>query len=377
VAQPDPPSATGPALHVVGIYPPDACGVGADPDCLAVPTNASIKLRFDRFLNPATVNRQAIQVYTGDPDFSPSITFEVVYDPVERVVEFRVPSGQGFKPQTLYQVVLNVAKDAGDFGLRAFDGAPLAEADVPLHSSFFTGTTGSQPPRWLVPTCKTIVKGVLGQTLGNCSGPACHASSGNQVNGAAQAGPPYGLMLDDLDSFAESAIRRIAKETELGDESGGIPAERSSRFGVRMPLLDPRSPGNSYLLYKLFMRRENFEPCPAGATQTVCRQDPDADPSVSTHADLPLAKGETLVPSDDELIRLREWFVRGEPMPLLQYLQNQPVQGNVHLQGLRALSLFIATGADCEHQPLRGQDRRELQREAAPGPVPAISVDSL
>src|SRR5882724_980375 len=165
VAQPEPPAAAGPAVQLLAMYPPDGCGVGVDPDCAPVPVNASIKLRFDRFLDTATINRQAIQVYTGDPKFSPSITFQVDYDPVERVVEFRVPPGQALKPQTLYQLVLSVAKDAGDFGIRAFDGAPLAEADLPLQTSFFTGTAAVDQPADVVPSCATIV-GEVFNTLG-------------------------------------------------------------------------------------------------------------------------------------------------------------------------------------------------------------------
>jgi hypothetical protein len=376
VATPDPPRATGPGVHVVGSYPPDGCGVGPDPDCLPVPTNASIKLRVDRFLDPATINRQAIQVYTGDPDFSPGITFQVVYDPVERVVELRVPRGQAFKPQTLYQVVLNVPKDEGDFGLRAFDGAPLTEAELPLHSSFFTGTAPVEHPDEDVPTCQTVLTEVLGQPLGNCAGSACHASANNRLGDSILAGPPYGLSLDGPEPFMRTAVRRVAHETELGDESGGIPAERSSRFGVRMPLIDPHNPGNSYLLYKLLMRPENFEPCPPGAEQPVCLHDPTADPGLSSHTDLPLSPGETSVPSAEELLRLREWFVRGEPMPLLQYIEGAPIQGNVRLQGLRALAQFIAAGADCSaSQRERARDETVLRGRGAA--VPAISVDSL
>ena len=201
-----------------------------------MPTNAAIKLRFDRLLNPATVNRQAIQVYTGDPKFSPGVTFQVAYDPVERVVEFRVPPGQGFASQTLYQVVLNVAKNEGDFGMRAFDGAPLAGPDGPLRTSFFTGNAPVAQPLDPVVKCATIVRDVLGPSLGNCAGAACHSSSGNRLDGQALAGPPYGLALDSVDGFVKTAVQRIAHETELGDESGGIPAESGPRFGVRMPL---------------------------------------------------------------------------------------------------------------------------------------------
>lgn len=375
MARPDPPSAAGSPVRVLAMYPPDTCGVGSDPDCAPVPTNASIKLRFDRFLNPATVNRQAIQVYTGDPQFSPGVTFQVVYDPVERVVEFRVPPGQGFAAQALYTIVLNVAKEDGDFGIRAFDGAPLSEADGPLKTSFLTGDGPVAQPLDSALSCATVVSQVFGQALGNCTGSACHASSGNHLGAVSLAGPPYGLALDDADAFVSSAVRRIAHETELGDQSGGVPEESPPRLGVRMPLIDPRSPGNSYLLYKLFLQRANFEACPPQSASPVCQQDPAADPSVSTHSDIPLGEGESVVPSDEELVRLREWFVRGEPMPRPQLLQGQLVEGNVHLQGLRALSTFIAAGADCERHLLPARVQAALRARGAATPA-AISVDS-
>jgi hypothetical protein len=274
--------------------------------------------------------------------------------------------------------VLNVAKNEGDFGIRAFDGAPLAGPDGPLRTSFFTGSAPVAQPVDPVVKCATIVTDVLGPSLGNCAGSACHASSGNNLDGKALAGPPYGLALDGAEGFVNTAVQRIAHETELGDESGGIPAESGARFGVRMPLIDPHNPGNSYLLYKLFLRRENFEACPPDAPQPVCQQDPAADPSVSTHTDLPLGEGESVVPSDEELVRLREWFVRGEPMPRPQNLQGQLVQGNVQLQGLRALSLFIAEGADCERRKRPARAEPALRDAVVESETPAaISVDSL
>ena len=333
------------------MYPPDGCGVGADPDCAPVPVNASIKLRFDRFLSTATINRQAIQVYTGDPRLSPSITFQVDYDPVERVVEFRVPPGQALKPQTLYQLVLNVAKDPGDFGIRAFDGAPLAEADLPLHTSFFTGTAAVDQPAIAVPSCEAITREVF-NGLGGCTGKACHNSGEHSYGGVDLLGAPYALRLDSATALQQTALDHIAHETDLGDESGGVPAENSPRFGVRMPLIDSSSggPGNSYLMYKLFLSKDNYAACVPFEGSTICPPDPAAAPTgpdVSVHSDLPLPGG-SIVPSDDELVRLREWFVRGEPMPRLQFDQDgNPVQGSLPLQGLRALSLFIAAGAHC------------------------------
>ncbi|MES1188215.1 MAG: hypothetical protein ABUL60_30640, partial [Myxococcales bacterium] len=59
---------------------------------------------------------------------------------------------------------------------------------------------------------------------------------------------------------------------------------------------------------------------------------------------LPLPEGELVTPSSEELERLREWFVRGDPMPRPR---GDGRALSVHLQGLRAVARFIAAGARC------------------------------
>ena len=306
-----------------------------------MPTNASLSFRFDRFLNPATISRQAIRVYTGDPNTSPGYPFEVAYDPIERVVEYRMPLGYAFAPHTLYQMELLVPTKPTGFGIRAFDGAPLAEADVELKTSFFTADAPVEVLADPTPTCDEVVKGVFSDQLGGCAGGQCHRSYGNQLGSMDLLGAPYGLWLDGSTNVANSAIGRIAHQTEVGDESGGVPAEKPARFGVRMALIDPSNPGESYLLYKLLRNPNNFGPCP-DAAQAKSEVSPfcvDDLVGVSTHQFLPLERGQNIEPSAEELSRLREWFVRGEPMPL--------IGDGLGLAGLRAVSQFIAAGADC------------------------------
>ena len=339
MAVPDPPSASGPPPRLIGIYPKDGCGVGDDPDC-TVPTNATLTFRFDRFLNPATVSRQAIRVYIGDPSVSPgSPPFEVAYDPIERVVEYRMPAGYSFSPNVLYQLELVVPEAADDFGIRAFDGAPLGEGDLPLHGSFFTSDAPTELPSASAPTCDQVVKQVM---LGTCTGQECHQKGNNIVAGIDVGDAPHGLWLDDPSHLVVSAIGRVARQTDMGDESGGVPLPRSPRFGVRMALIEPRNPASSYLMYKLLRNLGNFEPCPEGSSSDICAE--PADPHISAHPQVPLGEGESFAPAQDELTRLREWFVRGAPMP-------RPASDGkpraVHLQGLRAISRFIASGADC------------------------------
>jgi hypothetical protein len=108
-----------------------------------------------------------------------------------------------------------------------------------------------------------------------------------------------------------------------------------------MALIDPGSPGDSYLLYKLLRNPKNYDACdPSGQGGPFCTAASDLK---SSHRVLPLRNHQSLRPSDDELTRLREWFVRGDPMPL-----DPANQGlGVGLSGLRAVSAFIAAGADC------------------------------
>lgn len=333
VAAPDPPS-VGPPVHLIGAYPSDGCGVGDDPDC-TMPTNAPLTLRFDRFLNPVTATRQALRVYPGDPNVGVPFTYDVVYDPVERVVEYRVPPGAAYKPRTLYRVELLVPEAPGEEGITAFDGAPLAAGALPLEFSFFTSAEPSElPAEPSPPSCATVVREVFG-SLGNCATASCHRHGGN---GAELQEAPHQLWLEDTGHFAQSALGRVARQTELGDFVGGPATPQGPRFGVRMALIEPKSPGASYLLYKLLLGLDNYEPCSSPDAASVCRD--AADPPVSSHPLLPLAEGDALAPSAEELVRLREWFVRGEPMPR--------GRGGVTLEGLRAVSRFVTAGARCD-----------------------------
>ncbi|RYZ01879.1 MAG: hypothetical protein EOO73_33820 [Myxococcales bacterium] len=360
VGKPEPLRAPGPDVHVVGMFPRDGCGTGLLEAC-TVPTNATITIRFDRFLDPATVNRQAISVYTGERGLG-SPTYEVVYDPVERVAEFRLGGNRPYEPNKLYQYELVVPKEPGDYGIRAFDGAPLAEADIPLRGSFVISDEPEvvQPPP-PAPSCDLIVSDVF-RKLGRCAGSECHRRGNNQtLDTMADLGDaPHQLYLDSPATFTLSAYDRVARQTDLGDFSGGNPQDRSDavvyvdqngsrtvvspgvRFGVRMALVAPSSPGASYLLYKLLIGRDNYQDCSTPTESELCSL---PGPCETAHPSLPLPKGECLEPPEDELTRLREWFVRGAPMPRAD---SSGQRGNVRLQGLRALAQFIAAGATCE-----------------------------
>ena len=138
-----------------------------------------------------------------------------------------------------------------------------------------------------------------------------------------------GLKLDGVDGLRETAIARVAHQTEVGVE-GGVPLRDPLRFGVQMPVLDPGQPGNSYLLYKLFRNPESYRLSAdqAGYCETLYPEVGMGDDCVR--------------PDDDELTRLREWFVLGLPMPL-EVPGGQPI----YRPELEELARFIAAGADC------------------------------
>src|SRR6185312_16612236 len=49
---------------------------------------------------------------------------------------------------------------------------------------------------------------------------------------------------------AATALNRVAQESNRGPKSGVI-ADSQRKFGIDMPIIDPGSPGNSWLLYKV------------------------------------------------------------------------------------------------------------------------------
>lgn len=323
------------------MFPQDGCGIG-DSDCV-VPTNATIALRFDRFLNSAKANRQAIGLYSADAEQGFPYALVPVYDPVERVLEYRLPPGGRFEPNTLYHFEVLTGAQAPGGALRAFDGAPVEEAELPLRIAFITADGPAEVPEEPpAPRCAEVVSQVFG-TLGNCAGAECHRRGGNSIlMGGPQLGDaPHQLWLDNVGNFSLSAIDRVARQTEVGDVSGGVPAVDATRFGARMALVSPGQPGASYLLYKLLLNPDSYATC----ERDIPLCETGGDPCSSAHPVLPLPRGECVAPPEDELTRLREWFVRGEPMPRAN---SQGARGNVGLQGLRALSAFIASGANCD-----------------------------
>jgi hypothetical protein len=300
-----------------------------EPQDTAFPLERALRLRFDRYLLPPSVVRQSVVVTpslidaeTGAPK-GPTVFFEPVYDPCDRIVVFQLASRARWVPSTLHSVRLLAPRDQADVaGFRAFDGAPLAEQ---VDFSFMTGDAVTDPsedvddvmPR--VRYCEedeglTTLPAVASVLRSSCALAGCHGSS-----------PMLGLDLSGSTAIRSTAVRVVARQTMTGP-SVAAPVTNPSRFGDDMPRLEPGNAGNSYLVYKLLVHAGNH---PATG-ETLDAPDPWLG-GMAPPGPPPLA----------ELSRLRSWFVRGEPMPL---------GGHLGPDEMRAIVRWVLQGAptaDC------------------------------
>jgi hypothetical protein len=327
--------AQGPALHLVASYPADGQGTLAAPDAdltcdsptpdCPVPTNLVIELRFDRFLLPSGALASGARLYTGNA--SNGVSLKVEYDLIERVVRLR--PARSLEPHTLYTAEVVPGADRSQ-GFWAFDGAPLAEAAVPLRFGF---TTGGGPravlaaPAGAPDTCETMTNGPLQR----CS--ACHVARPSDAASPPANYPPMGLDLASSGGLSDTAIGHVAHETDIGDSSIGAGLRAPARFGVHMNLVDPGNPATSYLMYKLLRKPENFQ---LDASEAGC--------VTGYHA--PVAEGGCAPPDADESVRLREWFVLGDAMPKDLPGDAPPASSTTHADLVR-IAAWIAAGAGC------------------------------
>jgi hypothetical protein len=330
--------AHGAALHVVATYPADGQGTGAatdapldcnspTPDC-PVPTNVAIELRFDRFLLPGDRLGAGLELFTGDPDAN-SIALLPEYDLIERVVVFR-PQG-ALHPNTLYTAEVVTSTDT-NLGFWAFDGAPLAEGAVPLRFSFSTGS-GPVPvtasPVVPAETCDTMLAG----PFTSCAN--CHVTQPGAETVPPSKYPPMGLDLSSSAGLYYTAIGHVAHQAETGDTAANQGLESPDRFGVQMNIVDPGNPANSYLMYKLLAKPENYRLAAS-------------EPGCLTGYAAPVSDGNCLPPSEDEAAALREWFVRGDPMPKNpSTFGSAPIVASITHADLLRIGAWIATGASC------------------------------
>jgi hypothetical protein len=328
----------GPPLHVIATHPAAGagleCGIDAPPEC-GVARNTAIQIRLDRYLLPATAVRQAIRLYSGSPDAHSPFT-QPEYDVVERVLFYR-PLGE-LQPNATYTVEIIIPGEDDAEGLRAFDGAPLAEGPVPLTFDFHTNALPSEGERFPMEEAGCADALAIFSQASTCSDASCHVRSGSSdcplgqardADGRCVDVPRQGLVLSDALGLLTTAISKVAHQTELGSKSG-VTLEDPPRFGVQMPIIDPGRPDNSYLFYKLLRRPENFG--------TDC----------DTRYDVGFAAGSDCVPPGAaESARLREWFVRGEPMPPAVDATTGLALKHLQRSDLRTIQAWIREGARC------------------------------
>ena len=331
--------AHGPALHVTATYPADgqgtatSAGAGVDcdtptPDC-AVPTDVEIQLRFDRFLLPGVGLSSGMRLFTGDPKAN-AVSVSPEYNLIERVVVFHL--GAPLQPNTLYTAEVVPGRDPST-GFWAFDGAPLEEGPVPLSFSFTTGSgpaTPTTPAPVTADDCTTLAQNVLY----TCSSGSCHKNPPRvrptDPDEWVKDYPPMALSLTDW-GLAHTAINRVAHESETGQSAQDPGLQSGPRFGVQMNIVDPGFPENSYLIYKLLRKSDNYRL--------------DMGESCPDQFHPPVSDGACIAPGEDELARLREWFVLGDPMPK----DLAPGAGaSLSRDALEQVVRWISAGAPCD-----------------------------
>ncbi len=343
----------GPPLRVVATYPVAEQGTEctpSSPDDCGVPTGSSIQLRFDRYLLPSTAVRQSVRLYTGTEDVGEFLQPE--YDLVERVLEFR--PGE-LKPGVLYTVEIVIPTEEQPFGLRAFDGAPVGEGPVPLKFDFRTAkvvqpASSAAPTKDETPSCDAVLD--LFKQAG-CAGTVCHTAAENpdcppgqgldKLTDRCASIPRMGLRLDSKTGLLQTALGKVAHQTEIGGKTG-VALESPPRLGVQMPIIAAGRPDNSYLMYKMLRRPDSFndENGDACSTRWQVGLGPDND---------------CLPPPYEEWLRLRESAVRGDHMPPPKYDGLDTAQAATegrpenHRAVLRKIQAWIRGGAPLDSCP--------------------------
>jgi hypothetical protein len=158
------------------------------------------------------------------------------------------------------------------------------------------------------PTCQTTCVAekcpadVL-TSLSACVFGGCHQT--NELFGAAM-----GLDLATPDTIAMTAINRVAKQTQQG-ENADEPDRSPIRFGRAMPIIDPGNPGNSYLLYKLAVGMSA-----TGDSAPTPEEIARLRGSVVVGMPMPPKPGVPIRPID--MSTIADWISQGAPTPACQ-----------------------------------------------------------
>ncbi|MSP17926.1 MAG: hypothetical protein EXR73_15215 [Myxococcales bacterium] len=304
--------------------------------------NGVIRLRFDRYLLPSTVIRQSFQLLnktTNQAASSPIVT----YDPVALTVTLSNPaipvdSQKPWLAKGAYKVVLpSPAENEAGLGLRAIDGAPLTTTrtvDFLVDDRILPESAVFEPTMLFCADVMPVLQAKCG------TGSPCH---GPPTLGDV---PAASLVLTTSDGYRQTVPGRVAQGANTGTRV--ISAEPGEVFGVDMPLVDPRNPGNSWLLYKVLLAPL---PGPPAATDAknyplscATRSGPSRDAEPSRVPATPADDYERSVLSD---------LVLGREMPYPPVSAGGYESSPLSFEERERLRLWITQGAqleDCAQQ---------------------------
>ncbi len=298
-----------------------------------IPANGSVQVALDRVLHPSTVNRQGVIVLevSGRAVTNPVVS----YDPVTRVVSLSGPDPRGSRwlvPGQPYLLFLTHPADPDSpGGLRALDGATV-DRTATRRFAFFAGPEEVDPrARGFDPRVE-FCRDVLPIFRARCGSSHCHGSP----DPAGGARPRMSLVLDNPVAISNTALRRVAQESNTGSRAGlGGPPARV--FGVDMPIVDPGNPATSWLMYKLMLAAPPAEAstrpeptCGEGAAQPVV-------------IGAPLARFAPL--AADERARFAD-HVMGSPMPYPDQPGADDRSENLSFEQLERIRTWISQGAE-------------------------------
>jgi hypothetical protein len=298
--------------------------------------NGVIRLRFDRYLLPSTVTRQSF--FIRDAEDKEVAGAVVSYDPVSLVVTISPPAtGPWVTPGQPYKLILPVpSESAGGFGVRAIDGATL-DPNSMWQFAFNVSNVTLPPSATQEPTMR-FCRDVFPVMQAKCgTGSPCH---GVPVTGSQ---PAASLVLTVPNGFRQTAINRVAQASNTGARPEIQPP--GPVFGIDMPLIDPGSPGNSWLMYKVLLGK-----LPT-VTQVTDGPDVCLGPGPLGKLELPAATNTQVVEADDAERQVLNDYVLGREMPY----PSPPDSVSYSTQALsfeerQRLRMWIAQGAivqDC------------------------------
>ena len=199
-----------------------------------VARDTTVRVRFDQYPEPDTVDLGGIIVTTG-PFYHPGI---IRTDLIDKAITYQ-PAG-GWRPELGYNINVRV-------GLVSLQGCQA----VPEQHSF---RTAAAPPMAAPPVPPTPYAAVQPIFAERCAGAACHRATVAE-GGGCLAAPAAGLSLCDAEAF---------------DALVDVP----SRQVVRLNLVEPADSARSYLLRKLLPGDTPEQPAPL----TMGHRDPPGAP---------------------------------------------------------------------------------------------------